>query len=117
MDKPMKQLEGPPALTYSAVRDALRKVSYKPGYVVVCKHGQMNDHSVFVRVIPSGLADTLHPTQYVDITSSALFDLRAFNCIEDFIKMAVRQVLMDFEEHEMNEWLKYDGQFVKAPVH
>lgn len=90
--------------------DVVHAVAYKPGYQF-----DASPEEDFVRVAlhTPPLEDRTRSSATIRITFSraiALYDIEHQG--EDFARYWIRKFVLDWEEHEMTEWLRIDGRRV-----
>jgi len=98
------------------VIEILSKITYKPGYVLkVHQSNGLVTFNVRLETLDADLAHDPMGTKHM----IALNFVSAFNPLEydvaEHLVQDVKELIRNFEIHEMNEWLKYDGTLVTQP--
>jgi len=90
--------------------EILSKITYKPGYIL---KSYINDGLVTFNVrIETQDADA--PTEKIILNFSSVFNPIDYFSAAQLVEY-VQSMIQQFELHEMNEWLKYDGALVTEP--
>jgi hypothetical protein len=110
------------------VQRLLKKVTYKPGWIITAYPHQMfdeprsedryrfhNETRIVIRVVclqPDTISG--QPREFIHHRSLCAYDIAHLDdskIIEYFIGRAI----VEMEMHEVDEWFKYDGSHVKDP--
>lgn len=97
-------------MNYDEIIAALTKFDYKPGYEIeVQSSGTGWVMLGMTASVPDsrGRQGSIHVFQSIQVRSSTLS--------LDFLKYVVRELCDQFEQHEIDEWLRYDGELIKDP--
>lgn len=101
-------------LRYLDIYEDLMKITYKPHYYLTFEDCEP---LITITVHALSLIDSTNRSRNTGLSFSNTLSLYLFTSLKEFIEEGVYPTIVLFEEHEAREWLKYDGQFVKAPVH
>jgi hypothetical protein len=102
-------------MTFDELHAAVARYSYKPGYrISVTTEAGALDFAVTGRLVADDIPDANHPERKSRIVYTQTFgDLRDMD--RNSLHFMVRDLVLGWERHELNEWLCYDGKKVKDP--
>ena len=96
--------------TYEDYLHEVRKITYKPGFAISWGVDSLQQCLCMICNIPVVCPDTGGQTT---VTTSRKIPIVP-RTLEQFL-LEVRWSIMDWEMHEMSEWLKFDGVCVEDP--
>lgn len=100
-------------MEFNKVESIIKRLSYKPGWTLLVEHHIQTDRFRFTLSHKAEDATGIY-TGYVPVT------LQKFLCPdmipdESYLMMFLRQMFLDMEHHEFQEWFKLDGVPVENP--
>lgn len=99
----MSTIEG--FLSFEELGEALRHVSYKPGWTFRLISGYWEGDRL--RIVVEGLADSYHPERTTDLgVDDFIPPMRTTKDFYDYLLYRVHRI----ESHETREWFKVDGK-------
>jgi hypothetical protein len=101
-------------MTIAEIQQRVARVTYKPGYRIVADVDPSNNYRVSLRLITAPLPDARGGDGTSPVQTVKVIDDHDW-VTEERLKFLVRDLVHEFELHEMYEWLRCDGKQIKDP--
>ena len=94
-------------MTYDQAAAILKRVTYKPGYVLRLERHDVDDLTVLK--VDFVAQDATNPRRTIPIRFQEAIPVEYLRSEEHFVRL-VREKLRMMELHELDEWLQLDGR-------
>jgi hypothetical protein len=94
------------------INEFLKRVTYKPGWNFSVDVHPTGD---FIFVINREAEDAYDPSKTVTLHSTQIVPVESLYYSEETWFGTIKQLILDTEFHELDEWLKFDGQMCHNP--
>jgi hypothetical protein len=107
-----------PAMTFDRFREIVGKVTYKPGTRFATRFALERSPPQIELMIVCDTIDAKNPSKRLTVHSSDyIFEERLMRSTEADVLRTIYALARRLETHEIDEWLRYDGQHVNPPEH
>ena len=93
-----------------SIKNDLKKFTYKPGYLFSAD--EEND-GIRIELLVFNLIDVDRQDRLINIAFTKRFSSEQAYCTD--LAVLVKETVLAWEMHEMDEWLKYCGKCIRTP--
>lgn len=100
-------------MTFEEVETLIKGISYKPGWKIECLRSSSYGPYIDIRIMSGPVPDALGINSFAQPIQSRL--LLSDQLPAPFFLQEIFKAIRVLELHEMDEWLKYQGKWVRDP--